>query len=270
MPHIKLIAIDLDGTLLTSDRKLSPGATEAIREATEAGVHVCLASGRALNTIRPYAEQLNLTGPIVSCNGAYALGCEGEEIHHETVPSDAQRAVLAYAQALGLHTNVYVGGSVYFSHDGHWADLYRRRTGVKEEGIVKYPEMGAMSATKLLFVDHPEAVKRHHAETSKVLGSHLATIALSEPEYIEYLPPGIDKSVGVQRVAMALSLHQSEVAAVGDYLNDLEMVAWAGFSGAVANARAEVREQADFVVASNDEGGAAEFVRAALRFKPEL
>jgi hydroxymethylpyrimidine pyrophosphatase-like HAD family hydrolase len=59
-------------------------------------------------------------------------------------------------------------------------------------------------------------------------------------------------------------LHRDEVAAVGDYLNDLEMVRWAGFSGAVANATSEVREQADLVVASNDHGGAAEFIWAAL------
>jgi Cof subfamily protein (haloacid dehalogenase superfamily) len=270
MPHIRLIAIDLDGTLLTSDRKLSPGALEAVREATEAGVAVCLASGRALNTIVPYAEELGLVGPVVSCNGAFVLGADGAEIHHCTLPEEASRVVLGYGRALGLHTNLYVGGKVYFSHEGHWADLYRARTGVKEEAVLSYVDLGAYKPTKVLFVDGPEAVKRHHAETSKLLGSHLAAITLSEPEYIEYLPPGINKGVGVERVAMALSLQPSQVAALGDYLNDLEMVRWAGLGGAVANAVREVREQADLVVASNDEGGAAEFIRTALRFKPEL
>ncbi len=270
MPHIKLIAIDLDGTLLDSGRKLSRGAAEAIHDAVEEGVDVCLASGRALNTMLPYAQELGLEGPFVSCNGAYVLDRDRNEVSHDTLPGPSKRTVLGYARALGLHTNVYVGGKVYFSHEGHWADLYRRRTGVVEEAVLPFEDLEALDPTKILFVDHADAVKRHFAETSKLLGSHETAITLSEPEYIEFLPPGVNKGVGVQRLAMALSLQQTEVAALGDYLNDLEMVAWAGFSGAVANAVEAVREHADLIVASNDEGGAAEFVRAAVRFKPGL
>jgi Cof subfamily protein (haloacid dehalogenase superfamily) len=270
VPHIRLIAIDLDGTLLTSDRRLSPGALEAVQMAREAGVHVCLASGRAINTILPFADELGLTGPVVSCNGAYVLGPDREEIHHLTLPQTTVGQVLAYAEAGAVHTNLYSGGDVYFSHDGDWASLYRARTGVRERGVMGYAQMAASPATKLLFIDHREAVLRHHEETRKLLGSASATIALSEAEYIEFLPPGIDKAVGVQAVASALSLRQDEVAAVGDYLNDLEMVRWAGFSGAVANAAAPVREQARVVVASNDQGGAAEFILAALDHEPGL
>src|SRR5690349_23775047 len=102
MPHIKLIAIDLDGTMLDSQRRLSEGSLEAVQEATEAGVRVCLASGRAVNTIIPFADQLSLRGPIVSCNGAYVLGADREEVHHSTLPNDVTRLILSYAQALGL------------------------------------------------------------------------------------------------------------------------------------------------------------------------
>jgi Cof subfamily protein (haloacid dehalogenase superfamily) len=270
VPHIRLIALDLDGTLLTSDRKLSPGAVEAVKEAIDRGVTVCLASGRAVSTMLPFADELGLSGPIVSCNGAYVLGLNREEIHHSTLPEASARVVLEYARANDVHTNLYTRGEVYFSHDGPWARVYRARTGVKEHGVVRGAEMGAIGATKILFIDHREAVLRHHLETSKLLDSSGATIVLSEAEYVEFLPPGIDKAFGLQAVASALSLHRHEVAAVGDYLNDLEMVRWAGFSGAVANAVAEVREQADLVVASNDNGGAAEFILASLSREPEL
>ncbi len=270
VPHIRLIAIDLDGTLLTSDRRLSPGAVEAVHQALEQGVHVCLASGRAVSTMFPFADQLGLTGPIVSCNGAYVLGLNREEVHHSTVPQGTAHAVLDYARERGIHTNLYTRGEVYFSQDDHWAEVYRDRTGVKERSIIDTRQMGAIPATKILFIDHREAVLRHYEETSKLLDSQGASIVLSEAEYIEFLPPGVDKAFGVQAVASALSLQRHQVAAVGDYLNDLEMVRWAGFSGAVANAAGPVREQAGLVVASNDEGGAAEFILAALRHEPGL
>lgn len=263
-PRIKLIAIDLDGTLLTSARRLSLASVEAVREAVTAGVYVCLASGRAVSTIFPYADQLGLRGPIVSCNGAYVLGPNREEIGHSTLPAGSSAKILDYANSHDLHTNLYTRAEVFFSHDGHWADVYRTRTGVKERGRLDAEGMKGVEATKILFVDEREAVLRHHEATSKLLDSAEATIALSEAEYIEFLPPGVDKSVGLQAVASALNLHQGEVAAVGDYLNDLEMVRWAGFSGAVSNGAREVREQANLVVASNDEDGAAEFIRAAL------
>ena len=270
VPHIRLIALDLDGTLLTSDKRLSPGSAEAVREALDAGVAVCLASGRALSTIVPFVKQLGLQGPIVSCNGAFVLDSAGGVLHHCTLPKETVLDVLAYASQSQVHTNLYSGGDVYFSGEGEWADVYRSRTGVKEKGIVGTAEMAGLPATKILFIDHHEGVLRHHAATSKVLGSGRATIALSEAEYIEFLPPGINKGTGVQAVASALSLHRTQVAALGDYHNDLEMVQWAGLGGAVANAVEEVREHADLVVASNDEGGAAEFIRAALRFEPGI
>jgi Cof subfamily protein (haloacid dehalogenase superfamily) len=262
--RIKLIAIDLDGTLLNSERRLTANSIQAVRDAVESGVHVCLASGRAVSTMFPYADQLGLRGPIVSCNGAYVLGLDREEIGHSSLPTGACAKVLDYAGRLSLHTNLYTRAEVFFSHDGPWAEMYRSRTGVKEQGLVDAGGMKAIPATKILFVDRREAILRHFEATSKLLDSSEATIALSEAEYIEFLPPGIDKSAGLKAVASALNLHREEVAAVGDYLNDLEMVRWAGFSGAVANGTREVREQADLVVASNDGDGVAEFIRAAL------
>jgi Cof subfamily protein (haloacid dehalogenase superfamily) len=270
MPHIKLIAIDLDGTLLTSDRELSPGAVQAVAEALDHGVDVCLASGRSVSTIIPFADELGLSGPIVSCNGAYVLGRDREEVAHERLPAEVSEAILEYAADRGMHTNLYLGGDVYFSQSGQWAALYRQRTGIQEKAVLPISDLARLHPTKILFMGHPEEIRQYNQETSKLLGSGKASIVLSEPEYIEFLPPGINKAVGVERAALALSLHQNRVAALGDYLNDLEMVSWAGFSGAVANAVGDVREQADLLVASNNEGGAAEFIRAALRFRPGL
>ena len=265
MQDTRLIAIDLDGTLLDSRRRVSPGAVEAIGEAVSAGIEVCLASGRAVNTILPFAAELGLVGPVVSCNGAYILGSDHQVVSHIRLGRDAAERIIGYGEQHGLHTNVDAGDKVYFSTDGPFADLYRGRTGVREDAVLDYCDLLAESPTKILFIDEPQEILRHKDALAHLRGEGHANVVLSEADYIEFLPIGVDKAVGVQAVARSLGLKQSEVAAVGDYHNDLEMVQWAGFGGAVANAVPEVRDAADVVVGSNDEGGAAEFVRAVLR-----
>ena len=264
LPAFRLIALDLDGTLLTSGRRVHPAAHAAVRRALSAGVHVCLASGWAVNTIFPIADGLGLRGPIVSCNGAYVLGLDREVVHHRRLPEAARDAILQYGASRGLHANVYVGERVYFSSDGRWAETYRVRTGIREDAILPWEQLASLEPTKVLLIDSPGAIQGHYERLRAALPGGQASITLSEAEYVEVLPPNTDKCEGLKAVAKVLSVERHEVAAVGDYLNDLEMIEWAGFSGAVANGASAVREAADIVVASNDDGGAAEFIGSAL------
>ena len=264
MPPFRLIALDLDGTLLTSDRRIHPAAKAAVRKALGAGVHVCLASGRAVNSVFPIADALGLRGPIVSCNGAYVLGPDREVVHHRRLPKAPHDAVMQYGAARGLHANVYDGERVYFSSDGPWAETYRARTGLREEAILPWGQLASLEPTKVLLIDSPTATRGHYERLRAALPGGQASITLSEAEYVELLPPNTDKCEGLKAVANVLSIERHEVAAVGDYLNDLEMIEWAGFSGAVANGATAVRRAADVVVASNDCGGAAEFIGSVL------
>lgn len=262
--RIRLIALDLDGTLLGSDRQVHPRSAQALAAAQRAGVGICLASGRALATMTPFAESLDVRGPIVSCNGAYALAEDGSEIHHIELPEAVKNVVLDYAVARGVHVNSYSRREVLFSSEGEWSDLYRRRTGLRECRLADVAEMRRVPATKVLLIDHPEGIVEHARHLAELIPPRHATAVTSEADYLEFLPPGVNKGYGLAAVAGYLGLDAGQVAAIGDYWNDLEMVAWAGFGGAVANAVQGVREAADLVVASNDAGGAGEFIEAAL------
>ncbi|MCU0316614.1 MAG: Cof-type HAD-IIB family hydrolase [Fimbriimonadaceae bacterium] len=263
--RVDLIATDLDGTLLTSSRKIHPRNQEAILAAIAAGVVVCLASGRAINTMEPFAEQLGLTGPLVTCNGAYCVDSLGEEIHHFCLTPEARDIILDYGVERGLHTNCYVKDQIFFSSFGEWGQIYLGRIGTRV-GVseLAVPEMYGLSPTKLLFIDHPDAVIEHEVELKIRLAPHGVSVVVSEPDYIEFLPSGINKSVGLQAVAQRLEIPRERVAAVGDWLNDKEMVAWAGIGGAVANAAEAVKAEATHLVASHDEGGVAEFIELVL------
>lgn len=261
---VKLIATDLDGTFLGSDRKVPAVNLEAARACLEAGVILCLASGRGISTMLPVANQMGVSGPIVSSNGAYITGLQGEDVHHFALPAQARQIIVDYARHNQIHLNCYARQEISFSQSGPFADLYVSRTGCNPR-ILDYGQIAKIEPTKLLFVDHPENINRFHQEITPLLEPHGVSIVVSEPDYVEFLPPGINKGEGLKALCHHLQIEREEVAAIGDWWNDLEMVEWAGISGAVANAAPEIKAVARHHVASNDEGGAAQFITGILQ-----
>jgi Cof subfamily protein (haloacid dehalogenase superfamily) len=257
--RLRMLAVDLDGTLLDHDRKLSDLHRDAMRRAVDSGITVVLASGRALGTMKPFAEQIGLAGPFVACNGAHAVDAMGGEIHHFSLPSHAIEFLVNHAQSAGTYTNVYVRENVYASHGGEWLELYKKRTGAVLT-VLDYADLKGLEGTKLLFVDDPSKIPAHQEITQKRAAELGYEVTLSERDYIEFLPRDINKGVGVRAVAQRLGFAREEVAAIGDWLNDLEMIEWAGLGGAVGNAADRVKEAASVVVAPNIEGGVAEFI----------
>ncbi len=258
---IRLVALDMDGTLLSTERQLAAQTIQALQDAQNAGITVCLASGRAISTILPFAKQAGILGPIVSCNGGYVVDAERNTIRRDGLSPQVSELLIDYAASNGVHANFYSCPDIHFSSMSTHGKEYVRRARHISPIITSYTEMSGMTATKILFMDDPDRVQEHKAALTDLLQDEQAEIILSEPEYIEFLPKGINKGDGAAAVAAHLGLKTEQTAALGDYWNDLEMIQWAGFSGAVANGVDGVREAADVVVASNDDLGAVEFLR---------
>lgn len=260
---VRLFATDLDGTLLRHDRTAHPDSVRALIALQESGVQVCLASGRALLAMRPVAEEHGFQGPTVSANGAFVIDAAGETVFEASVPLMLTRHLLQYAAENDVHANWYKAGRVCFSKDGAEAQVYRDRT---QSGGELHPELMLVEdePTKVLFIDDPAAVLRHISNLSEWAAGHGISVVVSEPDYVEFLPPGVNKGQGLQHLATHLGLESSEVAAIGDWTNDLEMVEWAGVSAAVGNAHPSVKHAADQVVSSNEAGGVGEFAEWVL------
>lgn len=231
--------------------------------AVESGIVFCLASGRGISTMTGFLAELGLRGPVVSSNGAYVTGLDGEEVHHYTLPDEARTSIIEYAELVGIHLNCYAGPEIIFSQDGYFAEMYRSRTGC-EATVADFQAIREVRPTKLLYVDHPERIVEHGLAIGPKLREMGVSVVVSEPDYIEFLPPGINKGAGLMALCTHLGIEREEVAAIGDWLNDLEMVQWAGFSGAVRNGADAVKAVANRVVSSNDDDGVAEFVDGLL------
>lgn len=258
--RVRLLAVDLDGTLLTSARDPHPESAAALRRAQAAGVVVVLASGRCTASVRAIAREIGLAGPVVGCNGAHVVGADDSELLHLHLTADVRDAVLDYVGNGGPHLNVYCRDEVYYADEGPWEAIYRTRVQNVNPQRVEATFLRGVLPTKMLLMDDPARIPLHRrALLDRLLGSEFST-TVSEPEYLEFLPASANKGLGLQVVAHQLGMDRAEVAAIGDYANDLEMLRWVGTPGAVANASEPVLEAATLVVRSNDEGGVADFV----------
>jgi Cof subfamily protein (haloacid dehalogenase superfamily) len=260
--EVRMIAVDLDGTLLGKDRRPEPAGVRALLAAQEAGCVVVLASGRSTGSVRLIAEAIGVRGPIVGCNGAHVVGADGEEWLHRHVTIPVRDAVIDYAERVGAQLNLYLRDDVVFARETHWTGVYRRRVGAWSAPARVGGDLRALVPTKMLLMDEPLEIPRHLAALEAVLAGEEYATTISEPDYLEFLPVGANKGEGVRTVAERIGLKSCDVAAIGDWINDLEMLAWAGISGCVANAAPEVKAVAGRHVAACDDGGVAEFVNS--------
>ncbi len=257
---IRLLAMDLDGTVLGPDRLPHPRSAELIRAASAAGIRIVLASGRMESSIGLIGESLGVPFARVSLNGALVLDDEARELAGTKVPPRAGAAVVGYAVENRVHVSMYDREGVLYAFDSEWGRRYAARV-VGARPRLADPELLKTGAFyKLLLADDAGRIPEHARNVLPLLDPADVDLTESEPEYLEFLPKGTDKSTGLRTVAEHYGIPREATAAIGDYLNDVAMLRWAGLSGAVANAHPQAKAAADVAVGPNTEGGVAEFI----------
>jgi Cof subfamily protein (haloacid dehalogenase superfamily) len=259
---IKLVAIDLDGTLLNHRKEIPSEVAQAVREAGAKGIRVMIASGRLSVSVRHYAAQLELAGPHICCNGADIVMGNGEILHHVELPLSEARVCAEFALENGLQINIYTATEVLFFDRSEWTERYLQRVPHLNPRFIDMPDLDDVSVSKVLLMDHADRIPLHRAQLTGRLNHDLCQITESEPEYLEVLPVGVSKGAALKRVAESLGIQQQETAAIGDYMNDFEMVEWACFGGAMENATPALKSIANLIVSTNDNNGVAEFLAA--------
>ncbi len=207
-----------------------------------------------------YAGPLGLLAPIICGNGAHVIGPQGEEVEHRSLGRDVAEQIWDYADRLDLHLNVYSRKLLFYRKESEWSRMYHERLGMDLGAVAPREDALGHEITKMMIVDESGRIRGHRKALEPGFDSDRVHVTESEPEYLEFLPANTNKATGLASLAAALGIEQHETAAIGDYMNDLEMVQWAGLGGAVANATREVRESADFVGPSNDQAGVARFI----------
>jgi Cof subfamily protein (haloacid dehalogenase superfamily) len=259
---IRLLALDLDGTLLTKNQEIPPRTLAAIKSARTQGVRAVIVTGRMYRSAAPYAAKLGMEGlPLVSYNGAYVAEYPSNTpIFHEPVDVETARRCAAYCESQGIYIQAYVNDQICQPAYTDEARSYEELAGVKGHVVGPISEWLTEPSTKLVAVSSPERIARLREELSALLGE-AANVTISIPTYLEVMSGRVSKGRALQAVAERLGVDRSEVMAIGDGLNDLEMIRFAGTGVAMGHAPAALKAEADYVT----ESGPGEGVWEALR-----
>jgi Cof subfamily protein (haloacid dehalogenase superfamily) len=257
---IKLVAVDLDDTLLDNDRRMSARTKSAIRKAVAQGVTVTMATGRMHCSALPYALELDLDVPLITYNGAMIKRSQsGELLFHRPVDSKVASELLSFFYQRGWYIQVYLDDVLYVKERDERARYYETVANITSVPVGdKIYSLGG-EPTKLLTIAEPNEIKGLYATVKEKFGDRLY-VTISKANYLEFANSTVNKGVGVAYLAESLGINRQEVMAVGDSLNDLDMIQYAGWGVAVGNARDEVKSIAQAVTSANHADGVAEAI----------
>lgn len=261
---IRLIALDLDDTLLRSDLTISTGNRKALLNAENVGIEIVLASGRNYISMREYAKLLGLNRPgnfLICSNGAETLSAEsGEIIEQLRLSREFCYTVSNAIESRGFPWQVYQDGKIYCSEINPWALRDKHLTSQPVEKIEDRDALFENGQIKFVIPGEPEKIADLYAEF-KLLFAEQTQIVTSKPYFLEVLPKGADKGQALSRLAEKLKISMKAVMAIGDAMNDLGMIEAAGFGCAPANALTLVKAAARHVSKrTNEEDAVADLI----------
>ncbi|MDR2784935.1 MAG: Cof-type HAD-IIB family hydrolase [Treponema sp.] len=271
---VRLLALDLDDTLLRSDLTISFHTRSVLKKVENAGIVVVLASGRIPAAMNRFIRQLGLNkrpGYLICNNGTIVQESHtGKVVFEARLPPET--ALIAYdlANAEGFPVQIYEGALMYISRRNEFADYDQKLTGLKQVVPEDFRVRVRNGCYKLLIPGDPMILRPLENLFRSYIGDDV-TLFTSKPYFLEILPPGIDKGSALARVAEIVGVRREEVMAVGDSMNDEAMIRWAGYGVVMANGDERLREAACLVTdGTNDEDGLANLIERYLLGKEPL
>lgn len=277
---IKIIAMDMDGTLLNSQKKISPRTREALLSAEAKGMTLILASGRPTTGLTEFAKELEMDshhGLLVCYNGSKVVDCQtGEELFNQAMTVEEGKAVLEHMKRFRQVRPMIDHGEYMYVNN-----VYNQmiRVDGKEFNVIEYEARGGhyklcekddlaafvdFPLNKILTTADPEYLQAHYQEMMEPFKDTLSCMFTGK-FYFEFTAKGIDKAKALDAVLAPMGYKREEMIAFGDGHNDASMLAYAGRSVAMANGVKELKDQADEVTASLDEDGIALVVERILK-----
>jgi Cof subfamily protein (haloacid dehalogenase superfamily) len=264
MSKFRLVALDLDDTLLRSDLSISFRTRNAIRRAMQEGVAIALASGRVPQALDSFSKILGLhkrDGYLICSNGTIITESRtGKVVYEATVPKDAALVAFDLADAEGFPMQLYDDDVMYISRRNEYTSYDQKLTGLRQVVVSNFRSMVEAGAHKLIVPGDPMILKPLEDILRTYLGSDVSLFT-SKPYFLEILPPNIDKGSALAFIAEKLDVPQEEVFAIGDSMNDEAMLRWAGCGVAMANSDPRIKNIASLITEhSNDDDGVAEVI----------
>ena len=256
----KLIATDMDGTLLTSKDEISSETICAIKAAIDKGMIFTLSTGRPLQGVKKYIDQLGLDCPVITYNGAViAHSKTGQILFSQDMDGAEAEKVYAKAMEKGVMFIVWSQNKLYASEISDKTHFYEGITSTKAELLTDFDKVLQQGITKMLWYDDPEQLEKYICEL-KNENFQNTTFTKSRAYFLEFFSNKVSKAVAMEKLGEYYGISSEEMIAVGDQTNDLPMIEYAGLGVAMENAVDKVKSVADYITLSNNENGVADVI----------
>ncbi len=257
---IKLVAVDMDDTLLDGTLKVSPRTCEAIRKAQEQGIVVTIATGRMFTSALPFAEELNIQAPIITYNGGMVrYPASKEMVFHQPINSEVAAKLVELFRQRGWYLQSYMNDELYVVERSEKAQSYERLAGITAVAVGDEFYTMKHEPTKMLTIAEPHEIQEIQGIVNQEFGGEIFA-ATSKAHYLELTHPSVNKGHALSILAEKLHINREEVMAIGDSNNDYHMVEYAGFGVAMGNASDRLKGIAQAVTGHNNAHGVAEAI----------
>lgn len=253
----RLIAADMDGTLLDDAKNITPGNLAAIKNAMADGTIFAFSTGRPPIAVEPYRRIIGENVPVIAYNGAMIVTGENNIFFNQTLTKEQSRIILKYVKKYNTMACIWSNNRLYVTESGARADRYKINV-MTEPLLFDDPDtIINQGITKFLWYDTAKRTALFRKELTKPLGELGITVCPSTNEYLEFFSSNVSKALSLERLAVHFNIKREEIIAFGDNFNDLEMIKYAGLGVAMQNAPDGVKAAADFITLSNNEDGIA-------------
>jgi Cof subfamily protein (haloacid dehalogenase superfamily) len=261
---VAAVACDLDRTLIGEDALLSPRTVEAIARVRALGIPFVVVTGRMFRSVRPYLETGRIEDPVVCYQGAVVADARtGDLLLHVPVPLELAREALAAFEEEGVHVNCYVGDELYVAEVNEHARRYADFQHIPVTPVGRLLDWLDEPPTKLVAVDEPQRIAALQERLRARFGRRLF-VSTSLPIFLELASPEVSKGSGLAFVAQRLGFDAAGTIAFGDGENDVELLEWAGYGIAVADAHPRLQALADWTCPGPSEAGVAAVLEALV------
>lgn len=259
---IKMIATDIDGTILATGADFSPAVKNCIKNLTDSGIKVVLVTGRMHSSAIHVAKDLGLSTPIISYQGGLIKDFDGKTLYQKNLDSGSAKEIINWAQANDIHINLYIDDKLYVQNDNKTIKTYVQGKYIDYK-VCSFGDLEIKNVNKILAIDYSDADKVSGWVDELQEKYPSLYIVKSTPYFCEIGSNEAKKSLGVKFLCEYWGIKKEEVLAIGDQNNDIDLIQSGGIGVAMGNSTDELKSVANYITDTVNNDG---FVKAVEKF----
>lgn len=259
---IKMVVTDIDGTIYSPERGISEGVRACVKNLTDNGIHVAIATGRSFSSTKSIADELGIKCPLICYQGGLINSYEGETLHVKYLNEDIAREIVKTLRARSIHMNVYIEDVLFVENDNDYIKAYVGDKGIDYFKVDSFDELDFSKLNKILAIDHDTQLIENLIKELQEKYPQIYVVK-STNIFCEIANKEATKGNAIKFLAEKYGITTEEVMAIGDQNNDIEMVVTAGYGVAMGNGTKEIKAAAKYITDSVENDG---FVKAVDKY----